>query len=373
MVMDMLRSCYSTKMKFFKDSDLEIPVRWYFCDDAAQAFPAHHLFASANWDSLPGGTNHVGEVVGAPRPYNDGLMPRFLEQAGDHGNNPCSRAGIVDASQDPQTGIITLTTENPHLFRLGQRVYMPIGIPFWQIHGPFTLVGIPSQSQVQIFWPREMQDFPGGDQYLWPIAIWGQFSGLSFVGSLADFANGCTFDAAADSHTNEDGLCYACMPLEPTCWLTITGITNPAGIGSFVGQVIQFDLWPQPNVDIYLVLLWQTEVTFSASIYTWSPFFTDGLNLEEPRGNGLGLNAGMTLPFSESDDQTPDWFSLDQQTFWWLAYNPVAPAGEPFVRDERWSCILTFYNPLEVIPGPPFELFPVNFVSPDYWPSAFGL
>lgn len=74
--MDYVRSCYATKMKFFTDSDLEIPVVWYFCDKDALPFPDYTRFASGNWASSKSGWDGVGEVEGVPRPWVNGRMPR---------------------------------------------------------------------------------------------------------------------------------------------------------------------------------------------------------------------------------------------------------------------------------------------------------
>jgi hypothetical protein len=360
-------------MRFFTDSDREIPVRWYFCDDDAQAFPAPHVFNSANWNSDKGPWTGPGEVYGAPRPWNDGLMPRLLNGAVDDAGNPCARVPLDAASQDPQTGIITFTTDLPHLLRLGQRVYLVDGVPQWAIRGPFTVLGVPSQMQVQVFWPREMQDFPGGDQYLEPLEIWGQFTGQFYFGELADF-QGAHFDPSLNSDTNEKGLCLACMPLEPECWLTVIDVTNGSPTGIVPGEILHFTLYSRPEPDHYLLLAWVCDVVYSNNpFYSWQPAFCSFNFAITPFDNGLGLNSGILPPFGTSDNQTADWYTLDQQTFWWLDFNPVRPAGSPTIPDERWYCVLTFYNPLDFVPGAPFTLFPFDFFPPYYWPSAFGL
>lgn len=82
MVMDLLRSCYSTKMRFFADSDQEIDVRWFWADEDAQIFPEHTRFGSGNWADEPFHWNGAGEVLGAPRPWNDGAPIDGL--VGDH-------------------------------------------------------------------------------------------------------------------------------------------------------------------------------------------------------------------------------------------------------------------------------------------------
>jgi hypothetical protein len=71
----LIRSCYSTKMRFFKDDEfLELPVRWYFTDPAAEWVGFENVFNSRNWyltdvEEWP----TMGEVQGAPRPWADGV------------------------------------------------------------------------------------------------------------------------------------------------------------------------------------------------------------------------------------------------------------------------------------------------------------
>lgn len=79
MVMDLLRSCYTTEMRFFNDNPLAIKVQWYFARPLAMPFPEPHLFGSGNWASdrffWPG----PGEVLGAARPYSDGSIGNWFE------------------------------------------------------------------------------------------------------------------------------------------------------------------------------------------------------------------------------------------------------------------------------------------------------
>lgn len=73
--MDYVRSCYSTKMRFFPDDPAHLStVQWYFADPSALAFPGYHRFASLNWSSrvLPSGP--LGEVSGQSRPYSKGSI-----------------------------------------------------------------------------------------------------------------------------------------------------------------------------------------------------------------------------------------------------------------------------------------------------------
>lgn len=70
--MDLLRSCYTTFMRFFRDNALEIKVRWFWADEEADVWPGHHLFGSGNWASERFDWPGPGEVLDAPRPWDDG-------------------------------------------------------------------------------------------------------------------------------------------------------------------------------------------------------------------------------------------------------------------------------------------------------------
>jgi len=71
--MDWLRSCYSTSM-VFREGDSAQPVRWYFCDTGAKAFPGFHAFGSKNWVSRQAVAGDLGEQPG-PRPWVNGAKP----------------------------------------------------------------------------------------------------------------------------------------------------------------------------------------------------------------------------------------------------------------------------------------------------------
>lgn len=69
----LLRSCYSTQMRFFRDSlSTATPVRWYFLPEGSQWVGLENVFNSRNWY---GGTQFwpdLGEVEGSPRTWVDG-------------------------------------------------------------------------------------------------------------------------------------------------------------------------------------------------------------------------------------------------------------------------------------------------------------
>lgn len=72
--MDLLRSCYSTTMRF-EQGGPAIPIRWFFTPKGTPMLPFGHTFASRNWEDegklLPddGG---VGEIRHAPRRWSIG-------------------------------------------------------------------------------------------------------------------------------------------------------------------------------------------------------------------------------------------------------------------------------------------------------------
>lgn len=82
MIVDLVRSCYTTKVKAFTDCDFETEIYWYFCEPGAKPFPEMHRFASLNNASQNLIDTRPGEVLGAPRPWRDGSAPRFA--LGDH-------------------------------------------------------------------------------------------------------------------------------------------------------------------------------------------------------------------------------------------------------------------------------------------------
>lgn len=64
MIMDMMRSCYQSSMRLYKDRpDVLTPGRWYFCAPGARVIPFRHSFGSMNWDGKGEDRDpEVGEV-----------------------------------------------------------------------------------------------------------------------------------------------------------------------------------------------------------------------------------------------------------------------------------------------------------------------
>lgn len=70
----MLRSCYRTKVQFFKDSNATTDVQWFFTDLPQIPFPT--LFGSRNWDADNGEwLPTLGEVPGELRLWKNGRRP----------------------------------------------------------------------------------------------------------------------------------------------------------------------------------------------------------------------------------------------------------------------------------------------------------
>jgi hypothetical protein len=103
MVVDSLRSCYKTKCRFFKDSDIESTIVYYFCRPGAPALPFTTRFASGVWAYEKGGWPGPGEVQGATREYYNGKPPQDADRFSFCGTAEQFREGalIEDADQGP--------------------------------------------------------------------------------------------------------------------------------------------------------------------------------------------------------------------------------------------------------------------------------
>jgi len=74
MVMDYLRSCYSTDMQFDEAGLIVHKVRWYWCEPGAKLFPGRNSFSSDNWSPINNSTLGLGEVWNSPRPWSNGSL-----------------------------------------------------------------------------------------------------------------------------------------------------------------------------------------------------------------------------------------------------------------------------------------------------------
>jgi hypothetical protein len=70
-----LRSCYSTAVKPFRDSDDQYTIQWYFVDEGTPPLPFGSAFTSNVWMDTPETDQSIGEVAGAPRVWADGSPP----------------------------------------------------------------------------------------------------------------------------------------------------------------------------------------------------------------------------------------------------------------------------------------------------------
>lgn len=66
----MARRPYTTRARFFRDSDITTLIRWYPArpEDGTLPFPSR--VCSLDWVTFPEQTEGVGEVWGAARNYN---------------------------------------------------------------------------------------------------------------------------------------------------------------------------------------------------------------------------------------------------------------------------------------------------------------
>jgi len=75
MGVDLLRSCYSTRMRLFRDSTEETDIVWYKCEPGVKPLPFHTVFASRNWNAPDKDWIGLGEVPGAPRAWTNCAKP----------------------------------------------------------------------------------------------------------------------------------------------------------------------------------------------------------------------------------------------------------------------------------------------------------
>lgn len=81
--MDVLRSCYSTMMRF---SGIAEPVKvcWYFTKQ--KPLEKYTVYASRNWQEFKEGWPALGEVQGAARPWRNGSAPAVIRGGGPVGS-----------------------------------------------------------------------------------------------------------------------------------------------------------------------------------------------------------------------------------------------------------------------------------------------
>lgn len=85
----MARRPYSTACRFFKDSDVEVQIKWYPCVEPVECLPFPSKINSLDWSSFPELAEGVGEVYGSPRTYNGAKAIPYA-----HGLTPCKPAEV---------------------------------------------------------------------------------------------------------------------------------------------------------------------------------------------------------------------------------------------------------------------------------------
>jgi hypothetical protein len=78
--MDLIRSCYSQKVRYRSDDPtLETVCRWSFCVPGADAFPEPHAFGSDIWDSVHPTPTILGFDAEDKRKYYNGRPVNFTD------------------------------------------------------------------------------------------------------------------------------------------------------------------------------------------------------------------------------------------------------------------------------------------------------
>ena len=74
----MVRSCFSSSWRLFRDSDQETPGRYVFAPEGTPCYPGAHNLWSRDWvsDEMEGA--ELGEVADAQRLYSLGASPGWL-------------------------------------------------------------------------------------------------------------------------------------------------------------------------------------------------------------------------------------------------------------------------------------------------------
>lgn len=85
--MDMIRTAYTTRMRFFEGGPL-VPVRWYFADKGAKTFPKYHRFASGAFTLEHHEENAIKFYDGPGEP-----VPRYFERDDFNGANLLGTTG----------------------------------------------------------------------------------------------------------------------------------------------------------------------------------------------------------------------------------------------------------------------------------------
>lgn len=82
LVVERMRSAYTTRVRFYADTDADTEVTWYRVPDGTPCLPLATLFGSANWEQPNGPRSGMafgyvgqGEQLSADRPWRNGSAP----------------------------------------------------------------------------------------------------------------------------------------------------------------------------------------------------------------------------------------------------------------------------------------------------------
>lgn len=240
----MLRSCYTSKVRFFTNSALEVDIRWFFCDDAAPSLPYETVFNSRNWDSVEDSKADIGEIRKVAN-WVDGSPPPY----GPVGDLPFIWPPF------PQSFFLTIIWANDaspiKLFAMGQVIEMKrLGPPLRWVSDPIVNPNFPALPPMRIH-AYESED---GAQLIYTEAIRTSlegslsmedfpYAGAISLGKKEYWENGAPF-GADPLGTGANGICVRCGPGVPnTCPISLTELWWPE---LTPGGYIAVPFWPRP-------------------------------------------------------------------------------------------------------------------------------
>lgn len=128
-----LRSCYSTKARFFADRpDIVSTVVWQWCEPDAPPLPYDNVFTARTWyDNFPTSWPLLGEVDGAPRVWRNGDAVGPLPRLAPCGQQAAFINGVpyALANSAPVNGfgqLVCCTTEADQQAAIAVRMDYPI-------------------------------------------------------------------------------------------------------------------------------------------------------------------------------------------------------------------------------------------------------
>jgi len=99
-IVDVLRSCYTAEMRFFKDSPKKTRVHWYAVPDTAEVIPWAHSFASRIYERDDEPQEAIGELY-APTPWRACSPPCPTTSGGLCGDEAAWQFGVSVAAVVP--------------------------------------------------------------------------------------------------------------------------------------------------------------------------------------------------------------------------------------------------------------------------------